>query len=145
MPNAMPILMAEDDADDRVLTAEAFERSGLKAPLVFVRDGVELMDYLNRAGDYADDEKYPMPALVLLDLNMPRKDGRTALREIKTAPKLKHIPVIVLTTSRDESDILLCYGSGANSFISKPDCFEDWVEVTSLIESYWSKAAIPHI
>jgi CheY-like chemotaxis protein len=140
---APPILMAEDDEDDRILIGEAFQQSKLGTSLMFVKDGVELMDYLNGVGEYGDRKKYPMPTLVLLDLNMPRKDGRTALREIKSSPNLKSIPVIVLTTSRDESDILLCYGSGANSYITKPGSFNDWVEVTGLIKSYWSRVSVP--
>ncbi len=113
MPNTgktgkpITILMADDDADDRQMTKEAFAESLLANDLHFVEDGVELMDYLCRRGKYSDPATSPFPGLLLLDLNMPRKDGREALREIKADPKLKHIRVVVLTTSKAEEDIIV--------------------------------------
>src|SRR5215510_3075528 len=104
------ILMADDDADDREMTREAFEESRLANDLRFVEDGVELLDYLQRRGKYADPTTSPRPGLILLDLNMPRKDGREALREIKADPNLKNIRVVVLTTSKADEDIHRTYG-----------------------------------
>src|ERR1043166_7596979 len=98
-PKPITILMADDDADDRQLTKEAFEESRIANDLRFVEDGVELMDYLYRRGKYQDPTVSPRPGLILLDLNMPKKDGREALKEIKSDPKLKHIRVVILTTS----------------------------------------------
>ena len=129
--------MAEDDADDRLMAREAFEECRLGNPLQFVGDGEELMDYLNRRGKYADDVLYPMPGLILLDLNMPRKDGREALREIKSDPALRDIPVVVLTTSKAEQDVADSYGDGANSFITKPVSFAALIEVVRTVGKYW--------
>lgn len=137
--NARPvtILMAEDDPDDRLMAREAFEESRLANSLYFVHDGLELMDYLRRRGAYADAELSPRPGVILLDLNMPRKDGREALREIKADPDLRRIPIVILTTSKAEEDILRSYDLGANSFITKPVTFESLVNVVRTISSYW--------
>lgn len=129
--------MAEDDADDRLMTREAFQECRLGNPLQFVVDGEELMDYLHRRGQYADAVRYPMPGLILLDLNMPRKDGREALREIKADPVLRDIPVVVLTTSKAQEDVANSYGDGANSFISKPVSFSALIEVVQTLGKYW--------
>src|ERR687893_1855302 len=118
--NPITILMADDDADDRMMTQEAFAESRIANDLRFVVDGEELMDYLKRRGRYADPALSPRPGLILLDLNMPRKDGREALREIKADPSLRQIPVVVLTTSKAEEDIYGTYDLGVNSFITKP-------------------------
>lgn len=131
------ILMAEDDADDQLMTREAFQECRLGNPLQFVTDGEELMDYLNRRGQYADEVLYPMPGLILLDLNMPRKDGREALREIKSDPALRDIPVVVLTTSKAEEDVATSYCDGANSFITKPVSFAALIEVVRTLGKYW--------
>ncbi len=131
------ILMAEDDADDRLMTREAFQECRLGNPLQFVVDGEDLMDYLHRRGPYADEARYPMPGLILLDLNMPRKDGREALREIKSDPLLRDIPVVVLTTSKAEEDVANCYSDGANSFITKPVSFAALIEVVQTLGKYW--------
>lgn len=131
------ILMAEDDADDRLMTREAFQECRLGNPLQFVSDGEELMDYLNRRGQYADVARYPMPGLILLDLNMPRKDGREALREIKADPALRDIPVVVLTTSKAVEDVSNSYCDGANSFITKPVSFAALIEVVQTLGKYW--------
>ncbi|UCE71021.1 MAG: response regulator [Nitrospiraceae bacterium] len=131
------ILMADDDEDDRLMTKDALEESRLHNELRFVEDGEELMDYLRRQGEYADAEKAPRPGLILLDLNMPRKDGREALKEIKADPELKRIPIIVLTTSKAEEDILRTYDLGVNSFIIKPVSFQGLVEVMKSLALYW--------
>jgi CheY-like chemotaxis protein len=102
-----------------------------------VEDGEELMDYLRRQGRYADPEQSPRPGLVLLDLNMPRKDGREALREIKSDPELRRIPIVVMTTSKAEEDIFRSYDLGANSYISKPVTFEALVELMKVLGRYW--------
>jgi CheY-like chemotaxis protein len=132
-----PILMAEDDPDDRLLSREAVSEANLNFELVFVQDGEELLDYLERRGAYADGKSAPRPCLILLDLNMPRKDGREALREIKKNPALRQIPVVVLTTSKAEEDILRCYDLGVSGYITKPVQFDELVEIMRTIGTYW--------
>lgn len=131
------ILMADDDEEDCMLAREAFAESRLVNELHFVQDGEELMDYLYRRGQYAQQSNSPRPGLILLDLNMPKKDGREALREIKADPNLRQIPVVVLTTSKSEEDIYRSYVHGANSFITKPVTFASLVEVIKTIGKYW--------
>ncbi|MBD2306070.1 response regulator [Chroococcidiopsis sp. FACHB-1243] len=131
------ILMADDDEDDCMLAREALAESRLANDLYLVRDGEELMDYLHQRGQYTDLKLAPRPGLILLDLNMPKKDGREALREIKANPQLKHIPVVVLTTSKAEEDIYRSYELGANSYITKPVTFASLVEVMRTIGKYW--------
>lgn len=131
------ILMADDDPDDRLMTQEAFAECRLGNPLQFVGDGEELLDYLHRRGVYSDDVAYPMPGLVLLDLNMPKKDGREALREIKNDPRLRAIPVVILTTSKAEEDVMRSYRDGVNSFITKPVTFSALIEVVQSLGKYW--------
>jgi len=131
------ILLAEDDADDRLLVREALAEGRVVNELRCVEDGEELIDYLRRRGRYADPEESPRPGLVLLDLNMPRKDGREALREIKGDPDLKRIPVVVMTTSKAEEDIFSSYDLGANSYITKPVTFERLVELMKVLGRYW--------
>lgn len=134
---AIEILIADDDEDDRMLVADAIKESRLSNPITFVEDGVELMDYLRREGRYSDLAAQPLPGLILLDLNMPRKDGRTALGEIRADDTLRRIPVVVLTTSQAEEDILRTYGLGVNSFITKPVSFERLVEIVRVLGEYW--------
>ncbi|HYY98006.1 MAG TPA: response regulator [Pyrinomonadaceae bacterium] len=131
------ILIADDDADDRMMASEALEESRLANDLRFVEDGEELLDYLYHRGRFAGDGESPRPGLILLDLNMPRKDGREALREIKSDPALRSIPVVVLTTSKAEEDIYRTYDLGVNSFITKPVQFESLVEVMKTLGKYW--------
>jgi CheY-like chemotaxis protein len=131
------ILIADDDADDRMMASEALEESRLANDLRFVEDGEELLDYLFRRGRFAAEGAAPRPGLILLDLNMPRKDGREALREIKSDPALRSIPVVVLTTSKAEEDIYRTYDLGVNSFITKPVQFESLVEVMKTLGKYW--------
>ena len=137
--NSQPItiLMADDDPDDRQLTREAFEEAKLANDLRFVEDGVELLDYLHRRGKYADPASSPRPGIILLDLNMPRKDGREALQEIKQDPRFRAIRVIILTTSKAEEDILRTYNLSAASYITKPVTFESLVDVVRTIGKYW--------
>lgn len=131
------ILMADDDPDDCMLVRDALEEAGLINDLRFVEDGDELMDYLYRRGKYAEPSNSPRPGLILLDLNMPKKDGREALKEIKADPDLRRIPIVVLTTSQADEDILRTYDLGANSFITKPVTFESLLEVMKITARYW--------
>ena len=139
MPQGSPIviLMADDDADDRLLTHRALAQSRVVNDLRFVEDGEELMEYLLHEGRYAGSDKAPSPGLILLDLNMPRKDGREALQEIKAHPKLQRIPVVVMTTSKAEEDIYRSYDLGANSYITKPVTFERLVDLMRTLGTYW--------
>ena len=130
------ILMADDDDDDRRLTKEALLEGRLVNDLRFVENGEELLDYLRRQGKYAGNE-VPRPGLILLDLNMPRKDGRTVLKEIKSDPELRQIPVVVLTTSKADEDVFKSYDMGVNSYIVKPVTFEALVDILQTLEKYW--------
>jgi CheY-like chemotaxis protein len=131
------ILMAEDDPDDRLLAEKALKEYRLKNCIRFVEDGEELLDYLRRRGKYSDPASSPTPGLILLDLNMPRMDGREALAEIKADSQLRKIPVVVLTTSRAEEDILRSYDLGVNSYITKPVTFQGLAEVMKALSIYW--------
>ena len=136
-PKPIRILIADDDADDRMLIEDAFEESCLSNPLDFVEDGEELLEFLRCEGRYQDRNPADMPGLIVLDLNMPKMDGRTALEHLKKDDLLRRIPVIVLTTSQAEEDILKTYGLGVSSFISKPVTFDGLVEVVRTIGKYW--------
>ena len=136
-PRPVTILMADDDPDDRALTREAFAESLLANDLRFVEDGVELLDYLHRRGKYADPASSPRPGLILLDLNMPRMDGREALRELKHDPRFRPLRVVILTTSKAEEDILRTYNLSAASYITKPVTFEALVDVIRTLGKYW--------
>ncbi len=131
------ILMADDDADDRLLAKDALGECRIENELHFVENGEELLHFLRREGKYASLGGTPKPGLILLDLNMPRKDGREALQEIKSDPLLRAIPVVVLTTSKADSDISRIYELGANSFITKPVSFETLVKVMADLVHYW--------
>ncbi len=134
---AITILMADDDEDDRLISEEAMQEARLANDMRFVKDGEELMDYLCRRDAYADPQLSPRPDLILLDLNMPRKDGREALKEIKSDPDLRKIPVVVMTTSKAEEDIYRTYDLGVNSFISKPVSFGGMVDIMKTLSVYW--------
>lgn len=131
------ILMADDDADDRLLVQDALLECHLSDYVRFVTDGEELMDYLLRRGQFTEDDKAPVPGLILLDLNMPRKDGREALREIRANPELRRIPVVVFTTSRADTDVGTIYDLGANSFVPKPVAFDALVKIMNQLAQYW--------
>ena len=133
----MIILMADDDEDDRLLTRDALAENRVANCLYFVEDGEELMDYLYQRGRYGDPETSPRPSIILLDLNMPRKDAREALKEIKSDPTLRQIPVVVLTTSQAEEDVLKTYDLGVSSFITKPVNFEAMVQIMKTLGDYW--------
>ena len=137
--NQLPIsiLIADDDPDDRLLIKDALDSMRLANPVDFVEDGEELLDFLLRRNDFKDRKDQALPGLILLDLNMPRKDGREALEEIKADPTLRRIPVVVLTTSKAEEDILRTYDLGVNSFIVKPVSFEQLLRTMNAISEYW--------
>jgi CheY-like chemotaxis protein len=134
---SLSVLVADDDDDDRGFIKKAWAKSRVANDLRFVEDGEELTEYLNHAGRYSDPASAPRPAIILLDLNMPRKDGREALREIKANPELRQIPVIVLTTSKADEDICRSYDLGANSYITKPVTFAALVDVLQVLGKYW--------
>jgi CheY-like chemotaxis protein len=133
----LTILLADDDEDDREMTRDALAHAHLSNEVRFVQDGEELLDYLRHRGRYAGDEDAPRPGVILLDLNMPKKDGREALAEIKADSDLRSIPVIVLTTSKDEADVFSSYDLGVNSFITKPVTFAGLVDVMRTWQRYW--------
>ena len=131
------ILVAEDDADDRMLLKDAFSASSLPNELRFVEDGEQLLAYLRREGEFADPGEAPIAGLIILDLNMPKMDGREALTIIKNDEVLKSIPVVVLTTSAEEDDVYYAYTLGVSSYISKPVTFEGLVNVVQVLNKYW--------
>ena len=133
------ILMADDDADDRLLAKDAMNEAQMGGELRFVENGEELLDYLRRRGPYANGASVPRPSLILLDLNMPKMDGREALRAIKADPDLRRIPVVMLTTSKADTDINSLYELGVNSFITKPFQFDVLVKVMRMVGDYWLK------
>ncbi len=134
---SITILMADDDEDDRLMAKEALDEARLINDVRFVEDGEELMDYLYSRGNFKDPADSPRPGLILLDLNMPKKDGREALKDIKADPELKKIPIVILTTSKAEEDICRTYDLGVNSFITKPVSFEGLVEIMKALTNYW--------
>lgn len=140
--DSLTILIADDDPEDRMLIEEAFGESRLNNPLQFVEDGEELLDYLTHRGRFSDTTKYPKPGLILLDLNMPKKDGREALEEIKADSVLCKIPVVVMTTSKAEEDIVHSYELGVSAFITKPVSFKGLVDVVKTIGRFWFEIAV---
>jgi len=135
------ILIADDDLDDCFLILEALRESQVNNEVHFVHNGEELMDYLKRRKPYTDASRHPLPGLILLDLNMPLKDGREALAEIKGDAQLRSIPVVILSTSAEEEDILFCYDLGGNTFISKPQSYSGLLEVIQTLGHYWLDVA----
>lgn len=135
--NMKPILMVDDDEDDRMMAERALRKNRVINPILFLEDGEQLLAYLRRQGKYADAKAFPRPCFILLDLNMPRMDGRRALEIIKADPELKKIPIVILTTSQAEEDIVRSYNTGANSFITKPVSFEGLVSVMDTLKNYW--------
>jgi CheY-like chemotaxis protein len=131
------ILVADDDPEDRMLIIDALKESHLHNHIQCVENGEELLDYIRNEGNYQDPKKYPTPGLILLDLNMPKKDGREALKELRADSRFRSIPVVVLTTSKAEEDIFRTYDLGANSFITKPVSFSSLVDVMVALNTYW--------
>lgn len=134
--SSIAILMVDDDDDDYLLTQRALKESKILDNLVRVSDGEEMFDYLRHAGEFADTDA-PLPDVILLDLNMPRMDGREALRQLKLDDKLRHIPVVVFTTSKAEEDIVRSYQLGVSSFITKPVTFDGLKDVMQRLGMYW--------
>jgi CheY-like chemotaxis protein len=133
------ILIAEDDEDHYLLIREALIEAGVEANLFQVKDGVALLEYLLHKGKYQDSSLHRRPSLILLDLNLPKKDGRWALKEVKSHPLLKTIPIVALTTTQQLEDIQFCYLEGANAFIRKPAGFKDLVHAMKNIGDFWLK------
>lgn len=129
------ILIAEDDADDRFLLRSAFEENGYKDKLEFVENGVEMLDYLHKLIEKGTEAV--LPRFILLDLNMPKKDGREVLKEIKQNVKLTKIPIIIFSTTNNEQEMRRCYELGANSYITKPNSFESLIKTVAALRSYW--------
>ncbi len=139
---SQPILIVEDSDEDYMLTIRAFNRSGLANPVFRCENGDKALDFLLRRAKYADPETSPRPGIILLDLNLPRTDGREVLRQIKENSKLRKIPVIILTTSDNEQDVDECYAKGANSFIQKPTGFENFMNAIRQMKGYWFEIVI---
>lgn len=137
MKKAAHILLIEDSRMDIELTLDAFKEAHIANPIQIAKNGQEGLDYMFGRGEYADRQKYPLPNLILLDLKMPRMDGFEVLRQVKAAPILKRIPVVILTSSREEGDRALSYDIGANSYLVKPVSFEGFAEVVRQINGYW--------
>jgi CheY-like chemotaxis protein len=140
-PN-QPILLIEDSPEDYEATVRAFNRSGLKNPILRCEDGDAALDYLFRRGRWAEPETSPRPGVILLDLNLPGTDGREVLQEIKRQEQLRHIPVIVLTTSTDERDVNACYQAGANSYIQKPVDMDGFIRAIERLNGYWFEVVV---
>ncbi|MBE1501560.1 CheY-like chemotaxis protein [Amycolatopsis lexingtonensis] len=141
-PAPIDILLVEDDPGDVLMTREAFEHHKIRNALHVAADGVEALEFLNREGRF---RAAPRPGLILLDLNLPRKDGRELLGEIKQDPRLRTIPVVVLTTSEAEEDILRSYELHANAYVTKPVDFEKFIDVVRKIDEFWvSVVQLPH-
>ena len=136
--NRINILMADDDEDDRMLMKEALDESNLANAIHFVEDGEELMQYLYKTGKFSARPTFK-PGLILLDLNMPKIDGKEALRLIKSDVDLRRIPVVILSTSKSEADVIDTYDLGVNSFICKPVDFDEWGAISRDIKNYWFK------
>ena len=141
-PPTQPILLVEDSPEDFETTQRAFRRSGLKNPIYRCVDGDEALEFLHRRGRYAEPDTAPRPGVILLDLNLPGTDGREVLAEIKKDPNLQKIPVIVLTTSKDERDVEVCYRCGANSYIQKPVDLDGFMKAIERLNDYWFEVVI---
>ncbi len=136
------VLIADDDVDDRLLIEKAFRKGMPHAQFFYVENGMELMNYLQRKERYHDAVMYPFPNLIILDLNMPKKDGREALKEIKSSNVFAGIPVIIFTTSQAPDDLVFSYQSGSNSYIVKPSSFEELINIGIELEKYWFKTVL---
>ncbi|MCK9206240.1 MAG: response regulator [Salinivirgaceae bacterium] len=137
MENEAHILLVEDNHMDVILTLDAFKEARLKNTIHVARNGQEALDYLFGKDKYANRDEFPIPALILLDLKMPKIDGFEVLRQVKSTEKLKRIPIVILTSSKEEGDRALSYDIGANSYLLKPVSFEGFTEVVKKIDDYW--------
>jgi len=132
-----PILLVEDNADDEALTIRAFSKNNIRNPIVVARDGQEALDQLYGTGSYAGRENYQRPALILLDIKLPKLNGIEVLRHIRANAQTKLIPVVMMTTSKEEDDLVKSYSLGANSYIRKPVDFQQFLEVVRQVGIYW--------
>ncbi len=137
----MPLLIADDDPEDRFLLKESLRQNGIVQQLYFVEDGAQALAFLRHEPPFQDVEMFPYPGMVLVDLNMPKLSGLEVLKEIRNDPNLAIIPVVVLTTSKQDEDLVRSYGAGANSFISKPMDFSELVKVMGSLKDYWFETA----
>jgi CheY-like chemotaxis protein len=137
--STVSIVVADDDVDDRLLIEDAFDEVSIEHELNFAEDGEELLELLRGEGRYADGGGRARPDLILLDINMPRMDGLSALKEIRADPKLHNIPIVIFSTSVSNADVSSAYSAGANSYISKPWVFEDLVKTTKALAGYWGE------
>ena len=136
------ILLAEDDPGDQELTRRALEQSRIRNELHIVEDGEEALNYLQRRGEYEDPDSSPKPDLMLLDLNMPKMDGKQLLEQMRADPNLRRIPVVALTTSKQENDIIRTYDLGANSYIVKPVDMDQFVNAIKVLKDYWFQIVV---
>jgi CheY-like chemotaxis protein len=136
------ILVVEDSPEDFELTVRAFERAGFKNPLYRCADGDEALDFLHRRGAYKDPVSAPRPGVILLDLNLPGTDGRDVLHQLKTDHELKKIPIIILTTSKDDRDVQHCYDCGANSYVHKPVTLDGFYSAIQRLSDFWLDLAL---
>jgi len=137
------VLMAEDDDHDVLATRRAWKKHHIENTLVVVRNGEECLDYLYRRGEYADKKSSPFPKLLLLDINMPKMNGLEVLATIRNDRDLKHLPVVMLTTSDSEPDLRMCYDLGVNAYIVKPVGFDNFAEAIKDINMFWELVAHP--
>lgn len=142
MSEPLHILLVEDNEDDYEATARSFKKSHFMNPIKWCKNGQDALDYLNKQGNYSNDNQHVLPALILLDLNMPGLDGRQTLERIKKNPILKYIPVVVLTTSADSKDIEQCYQLGVSTYVQKPLNFDRLAEAVRTMKDYWFDIAI---
>ncbi len=139
--NRLVLMMVDDDEDDCILVNEALKAACSGCTFRCVGDGEEILEYLHRSGRYKDVESSPVPDLILLDLNMPRMGGREVLKKLKTEPRFRAIPVIILTTSKELDDVKACYDLGANSYITKQPSFDEVVSSIKTLMEYWIEVA----
>jgi len=131
------ILLVEDNADDVALTLRAFKRSHLMNPIAVARDGVEALDFLFARGDHADRANAPLPTLIILDLKLPKLDGLSVLKALRADDRTRLLPVVILTSSKEEQDLISGYSLGANSYVRKPVDFAEFVEAVKVLGIYW--------
>lgn len=142
MKKKQPILIVEDSPEDFEATMRAFAKSGLANPVIHCEDGDQALDYIFHRGEYTDSEKFPIPGLILLDLNLPGTDGREFLEEVQQDPVLKKIPVVVLTTSSSQEDVERCYAAGANSYVCKPVSILGLVDAIQKLKAFWFEIVV---
>ncbi len=142
MAQNQPILVVEDSPEDWLIMQRAFSKGNMNNTLIRVENGDDALDYLYHRGEYRDQARAPRPGIILLDLNLPGTDGREVLAEVKSDPNLRSIPVVVLTTSKDERDIEACYNQGASSYIPKPVDMKGFLTAITKLEDYWFEIAV---